>query len=299
MTRTRRAVLAACVLLAACAPEEPEERSTAVPTPPARPDMFAGISEAWPTGSPAIDAAGLVAAWDMATLTPDGALRDFGPHGLHGFVLQAETIEGPLGRARTFSSVQDRVDLPEDPAFDLDGPLTIATWVRVDSAGIHQHIAACDDKWALWITPGNQFRLGDTHGGGWSSPEQTVEVGAWVPVVAVLRGTKGDPLEPAFVSLWVDGELAEAYAHLRNDEARELGVWNSGDLFPDDACHLGFESHQGMESHKTLPFLGAIDEVLVFSRAWSDEEVQAFGRPTPRATANRERSPAPGQPGSP
>jgi len=297
MTRSGAAVLAASVLLAACAPEQTDEGSAGSVN--ARSNMYAGISESLPTGSPAIDSTGLIAAWDMATLTADGSLRDFGPHGLHGEILQAEVLDGVIGAARAFRTVADRVDLPESPAFDLDGPLTVATWVRVDSGGIHQHIAACDDKWALWITPADQFRLGDTHGGGWSSPEQTVRIGAWVPVVAVLRGTKGDPLEPAFVSLWVDGALAEAYAHLRNDEARSLGVWNSGDLFPDDACHLGFESHQGMESHKTLPFLGAIDEVLIFSRAWSDEEVQAFGRLIPRAIANRDRPDLPGSPGAP
>ena len=107
---------------------------------------------------------------------------------------------------------------------------------------------------------------------------ETVRQGRWTSVVSVLRGTKDDPLTPESVALYVDGELARAEMHLRTDEARDLGRWNPGALYPTDACYIGFESHQGMESHKTMPFVGAIDEVLLFSRAWSEAEVRAFSR---------------------
>ena len=172
--------------------------------------------------------------------------------------------------------VSDRVHLEASPQFDLDGPLTVAVWVRVDEPGLHQHIFACDDKWALWITPDDRFRLGDTHGGGWSTAAGRARQGEWASVVAVLRGTRDDPLSPEVVSLFVDGELTDASIHLRTEEARAVGLWNPGDLYPSDACYIGFESHQGMESHKTMPFVGAIDEVMLFSRAWSGDEVTAF-----------------------
>ena len=162
--------------------------------------------------------------------------------------------------------------------FDLDGPLTIAAWVRVDEGGLHQHIFACDDKWALWITPDDRYRLGDTRGGGWSTVPGSAQTGDWTAVVAVLRGSRGDPLTPEMVSLWVDGEPADADIHLRTAQAEDLGAWNPGELYPDDACYIGFESHQDMESHRTLPFVGAIDELLLFARAWDDEEVRAFSR---------------------
>jgi hypothetical protein len=29
-----------------------------------------------------------------------------------------------------------------------------------------------------------------------------------------------------------------------------------------------------------MPFVGEIDEILVFSRAWTEAEVQTFSRPT-------------------
>ncbi len=141
---------------------------------------------------------------------------------------------------------------------------------------MHQHLFACDDKWALWITPDDRYRLGDTRGGGWSSEPGRVRRGEWAAVVAVLRGTRGDPLTPQAVSLYVDGDGSAASMHQRTGEAVEFGTWNPGELYPRDACYIGFESHQGMESHRTMAFIGAIDEAMVFARAWSEAEVVAF-----------------------
>ncbi len=253
------------------------------------PAAFHGVSALQPTGSPGIGADALVAAYDMTSLTEDGLLRDFGPHGLHGLFetsdggrfcppgrcLREVTGPGPVSGARFFRAVGDRVDLPEDAAFALDGPMTVAAWVRVDSVGVHQHIAACDDKWAFWVTPADQYRLG-IRGAGWSSAPGSVEAGAWAAVVVVLRGTKGDPLEPSTVSIHVNGRRAESGPLARTDEARAAGIWNPGELFSDDACYIGFESHQGLESHETLPFFGAVDELLIFGRAWTEEEIRAF-----------------------
>jgi hypothetical protein len=217
---------------------------------------------------------GLVAAYDFSSYA-DGVLLDLSGNELHGAPEIWNATPGVFGDAQAFDVVQHRIALPADPEFDLDGPLTIAAWVRVDELGLHQHIVACDDKWALWVTSADQFRLGDTRGGGWSTAEGSVDPGVWTPVVAVLSGTAGDPLTPDAVALWVNGERAGA-AHLRTDEARELGTWNPGELYPTDACYIGFESHQGNEAHQEMPFVGAVDSLLIYSRAWTENEVAAF-----------------------
>ena len=233
---------------------------------------------------------GLVWSYDMETRAPDGRLRDLSGNGHHGELLApGEAVAGVHGRARRFQTVADRVHVPEHPSFDLDGPFSIATWLRVDSLGIHQHVAACDDKWALWITPDDRWRLGDTRGGGWSTAPGSVRRGAWTSVVAVLRGTKGDTLGPGVVALYVDGRRAAAERHLRTDQAREAGVWNPGALYPTDACHVGFESHQGIESHRTLSFVGAIDELRIYDRALTEAEIEAFATPPTRAAPDRPR----------
>jgi len=241
---------------------------------------YSGAATESPSGSTDISPDGLVAAYDFSTYT-DGFLEDLSGNGLHGEPTIRNATPGVFGEAQAFDVVQHRIALPAASLFDLDGPLTIATWVRVDQLGLHQHIVACDDKWALWVTPDDQYRLGDTRGGGWSTTEGSVDPGVWTAVVAVLSGTAGDRLTPDNVALYVNGALAAADAHLRTDEARVLGTWGPGELYDSDACYLGFESHQGNEAHQEMPFVGAIDELLLFSRAWDEAEVAAFSSRDP------------------
>ncbi len=224
---------------------------------------YEGISADQPTGSPAISAESIVAAYDMATLTPDGKLRDFSGKGNHGVVQGTETVPGLFGQARRFAAATDRVALPSSPAFDADGPLSVAVWVRLGRGGLHQHVLACDDKFALWFTENDKIRFVDSAGHGFQS-DNSVALGQWHSIVGVFRGSKGDSVTAENLTLFVDGqELAGS----------RFGKWSPGELHPSDACYLGFESHQGMEDHKSLLFAGDIDEVLVFGRPLSDAEI--------------------------
>ena len=227
---------------------------------------YAGVSENWPTGSSAILATGLVAAYDMETSTGDGLLRDFSGHGHHGAVRQTTLTDGRFGQARVFTTVDDQIDLPERSGFDLDGPLTVAIWVRVRTVDLHQHLFACDDKFALWITPQSQFRLGDTQGNGFSTLPGFVEPDTWYSVVAVLYATRGDSLTEENIEIYVNGEPTEGAAD---------PTWSSTVLHPSDACHIGFESHQGNAAHQLMPFDGIIDELLVFDRVLTPHEIRA------------------------
>ncbi|MEZ4415701.1 MAG: LamG-like jellyroll fold domain-containing protein [Gemmatimonadota bacterium] len=259
-------------------------RSTSAQVP-----HFQGITAERPTGSAAIEPRGLVLAWDMETLTPDGLLRDFSGRGHHGELGEALLARGPLGGAQAFASVAQRIHIAEHADLALDGPLTIAAWMRVDSLGLHQHVLACDDQWAFWITPDDRYRLGDTRGGGVSTVPGSVRPGRWTSVVLVMGGTVGDPIDADLVTIWVDGRPAVADAHLRNEAAQAARRWSPGELYPTDACYAGFESHQGNEVHQTMPFVGAIDELLVFDRAWTPSEVAAFAaRFGPEESAVRE-----------
>jgi hypothetical protein len=63
---------------------------------------------------------------------------------------------------------------------------------------------------------------------------------------------------------------------MRSVEAQASGAWGPGELHNRDACYIGFESHQGNEAHRDMPFVGAIDELLIYERAWTETEVRAF-----------------------
>lgn len=61
------------------------------------------------------------------------------------------------------------------------------------------------------------------------------------------------------------------------DRTRGNAVWSPGVLHSNDACYLGFESHQGDADDKGLLFAGYIDEVLIFGRPLSGRPLSDFG----------------------
>ena len=273
--RLSTAVLSLCLAAGACgapdaAPDPPPEDGLAG-------EPFQGVSAALPTGHEAISSEALVASWSFTT-DPDHVLRDASGNGRHGSIVEWEAVPAPFGTAARFHSATRKVHLPEDPAYDLSGPITVASWLRLDEGGHHQHVVACDDKWALWITPDDRYRLGDTRGGGFSTPPGTAVPGEWTSVVAVLHGSAGSVLTPETAQIFVNGASLAAERHMRSEEAQQRTTWEPGDLYPSDACYIGFESHQGLEAHQSMAFYGAIDELMIFGRAWTPDEIAAFSK---------------------
>ena len=226
---------------------------------------YRGISSSQPTGSPSIAKDKLVAAYDMEITTGDGHLKDFSGNENHGTIHGTALVKGVFGKARRFASVQDRIALPSNKSFAIDGPLSVTMWVRVHRLGLHQHMLACDDKFAFWITADDHLRFVDTLGHGLQT-KGGLATETWYSIVGVFRGNIGDVLTRDNIAVYVNGNAVDGSA------AR---AWAPGILHPTDACYIGFESHQGAESHKTLHFDGDIDEVLIFSRALTDPEIQA------------------------
>jgi hypothetical protein len=66
-----------------------------------------------------------------------------------------------------------------------------------------------------------------------------------------------------------------------------FGRWSPGELHAQDACYIGFESHQGQPAHQELQFEGAIDELLIFSRVLTLSEIDVHARPHPLMVALR------------
>lgn len=238
---------------------------TSVVTAQLLPGAYVGISDDYPTGSPGISPDGLAAAYDMETLTFDGQLQDFSGNQNHGTMHTNTPVEGLFGMARQFLTTDDAIHLPENPLFAIDGPLSLAVWFRVDQLGLHQHLLACDDKFTLWITSGDHLRFADTRGHGFESIDG-LAAETWHSLVAVFYGTAGDVLSDFNIAVYLDGQLVDG---------QTFGQWSPGVLHVQDACYIGFESHQGQLFHQRLPFVGAIDELLIFSRALTLPEIDA------------------------
>jgi hypothetical protein len=237
---------------------------------PASKAQYAGISASRPTGSAFISANGLAASYDMESLTPDGHLRDFSGNGNNGTFTRTQLVDGLFGKARHFSSVEDRVTLASNATFDIKGPLSIAAWVKIGTLGLHQHIVACDNRFAFWFTPDDQLRFVDTLTDGLMT-NWRVTKDRWYSLIGVFDGTEGDRLTRSNIRVYVDGQAVEG-------NVQGGGFWGTGPLFPTDACSIGFESHQGLPNHSALLFSGDIDELLIFNRALTEAEVRAHAK---------------------
>ncbi len=239
---------------------------------------YAGVSARYPTGSAGISDSALVLSFDMETRRADGRLRDFGPAGNHGDIGGTRRSDGVFGNGMQFQMAADRIHLRENPSLAIDGPLTIALWLRVNTLNLHKHILACDDKFALWVTPQNRVRFSDTHGHGMDTADPIV-TDRWFSLVAIFNGRHGTTVTPATVQLFLDGDRVATRLVNRTGEAPAR--WIPGALYPTDACYVGFESHQGNVAHQSLQFEGVIDELLIFNRALTAGEVRAHARSVP------------------
>lgn len=234
-----------------------------------------GLSDASPTGHAGVSSQGLVAAYDMTTPTPQGLLKDFAGHGLHGSISGTSVVASPREGARLFQVATDRIELPARADFDMDGPLSLVARFRVDVSRRHQHVLACDDKFALAVREADQVRFSNTRG-DYAETVAPLSTGAWHDVVAIFRGTAGDPLDDSNIEIWIDGVLAPV--RLVGSSGSVPPVWRDGVLHPTDACYIGFESHQGDPTHQNLAFHGAVDEILIFDRALTAAEAQLLSQ---------------------
>ncbi|AXT20405.1 LamG domain-containing protein [Flavobacteriaceae bacterium AU392] len=226
--------------------------------------LYTGVSDQNKTGSKWISSDGLVASYDFETYTSTGLLKDFGPFENHGKTLRNLDTLGFFGKARMFSTLADIVVLPDHKNFDLDGPITVAVWMKVSTLNLHQHILACSDKFVLWTTGKNQFRFADTRGNGFTTLEGTVEADGWHSIIAVWSGAKGDTLSKNNIKIFIDG--------VQMDGTFENN-WKPDTMLAKNACVIGSTLH-GAKGHQKLPFEGAIDEIQLFSRALNVDEIK-------------------------
>lgn len=227
---------------------------------------YLGISAQTPTGSSAISSDGLVAAYDFETYTNDGMLKDFGPFQNHGKVQQTQETGGLFGKARIFKTLKDVVDIPENDSVNLLGPLTIAAWVKLSTPNLHQHILSCDDIYVLWTTAGNSYRLADTQANGLTTVKNTTPLGEWHSVVATLSVTEGDLLNNDNMKIYIDGQRIDGIAE---------HTWEPDKLREADGCLIG-AAVSGTPEHQNLLFDGVLDELHLFSRAFSEKEIKIY-----------------------
>jgi len=231
-------------------------------------ESYQGVSQTTPSGSTLISKNGLMAAYDFETYTDDGLLKDFSSYNNHGKFTTNYSVQGNVGKARSFSKHEDIIVLPDNSSLNLTGPITFATKLKITKSGLHQHIFACTNMFVLWLTADNKYRFADTRGQGLLTDMsiEAVENGDWHSVIAVLSAGKGLELNENNIRIFIDGKKVKG---------TYTKTWQPTELPTKNACVIGGELN-GPEQHQKLQFEGVIDEMQLFSRAFTDDEIRIY-----------------------
>jgi hypothetical protein len=202
--------------------------------------------------------AGLVAHWNFDEGSGVEA-RDSSPNGLHGAIKGAVWKSGKKAHALQFNRTAS-VEVPNHPALEITGDITIAAWVWKDSPNEAKRwdaiLSKTPGKWdyELLTSKAKSDEL------AFYSPQgEPKEVYSGKPVpskrwchVAVTRS--GDQ-----VRMYLDGELASTAT--------------MGGKFPTNggALQIGLDGAKQVNG-----MIGLIDEVYLFNRALSQSEIKAL-----------------------
>jgi hypothetical protein len=199
---------------------------------------------------------GLIAYWTFDEGSGTSANDAVGSN--HGTLVNGPTwTAGKSGQAILFDGVDDVVNIPDATIFDFgSGDFSVSAWFKTTSAKDHHIINFRQDDndphIELYLAPtpfgylGTHLLPGDVR---ISYETNRVDDGTWHHAAAVLQNGLTDGYK-----LYLDGVLVGTNTY-------------SGSLQDWDTVHIG-DMDAGSRA-----FDGAIDEVMVFNRALSDEEI--------------------------
>ena len=211
------------------------------------------------TGSASLDLArGLVGHWTFDE-GKGSIARDVSGRDNHGTVMGgAKWNMGIIGGALEFDGTDDFVSIPNESQFDITGSITVSAWIRVESF---------TKSWQAIVTKGDRawrlHRADTTKSVGFACSDlsrdqtgdllgnQVVADGRWHHVAGVLDGTR--------MSIYVDGSLDAWAASSPNISVNDYSV------------HIGANA----QAEDRL-FRGLIDDVRIYDRALSVDELQAL-----------------------
>lgn len=185
-----------------------------------------------------------------------GDVIDESGNALKGIVEGAEwTQDGKVGGGMAFTASGNYVEFPAEEILNITTEITMEAWampdaVQGDSGLLGRRTSANAGGYCMQWTNGMfETWIGK---GGWQGTrdKQTIvpDPGEWYHVAAVYDGSK--------VSQYVDGEL---------DVEFDL----SGDIDSVDAVFRIGQAQTGLES-----IIGLVDEVAVYSRALTQDEIK-------------------------
>lgn len=190
-----------------------------------------------------------------------------------GISFEKNSASGRVGKALNFDGVDDYVQITKYKGVTGTRPRTLAAWIRTTTPAGEIISWGLDDYGKMW-TFGfirDRERIGVTPNGGYLYMNNAVHDDKWHHVAAVVEEAELPNLYDN-VKLYKDGVLAEIH---------DIGLL---DLWPID-------TGSDLDVRIGRQFKGLIDDVRIYNRALSEDEVNALfklqsNQPSPKSQKN-------------
>jgi hypothetical protein len=210
--------------------------------------------------------AGLVDWWQA-----EGNARDKAGHN-HGVLRgDADFAGGEFGRAFNFNGNGQYVEIPRSASLNPDSQLTIEFWMKADPNNPMNSYEGLvtSDFYGIEIANGVSFYLSSNHGASWAiTSHASLTPGVWHHIAGTFDGAK--------LRLYVDGQLwGSPLPHTGKKISPMLA--NSFVAIGSEDGRTGFPDCIGSRY-----FNGLIDEVCIYNRALSEDEIATIYNSGPK-----------------
>lgn len=200
----------------------------------------------------------LVAYWPF---DEDGGneVIDATENGNNGTITGASWTDGKFESALEFNGVNNHVAIPDSDTLDLTTEITISFWAKFNDLppGDWKNPLRKEGSYVLEVTGENQLQMNTWAGGNWATGQAfggpNLQTDTWY----FLAGTK---LPEAGLEAYIDGERIAV-----GDKEGDIDI-------------TGNQLFIGSGAAAWLPMSGIIDEVKIFNKALTGDEIKKVMR---------------------
>ncbi len=200
--------------------------------------------------------ASTVSLWHLDEKSGSGAyIKDSSSNGNHGTPTGTTFTQGKIGKARSFASDSDYINVPDSASLDITGNLSIELWVKISSHSTYEYLISKGTSLGSYFIRissggGDDFEFFIYDGSSYEprvNSNVTPNIGEWYHVAGTYNGTT--------LSIYVNGEL-------KNTASRSVTIATN-----DNPLTIGASQ-----------FKGTIDEVRISNTTTrsADEIRQAY-----------------------
>jgi hypothetical protein len=178
-------------------------------------------------------------------------------------VMTAQWVEGRINGALEFNGTSNYVEFPNSADFDITGPVSVTLWVKTDAVGNGAHKALVmkgEFTYGMRLTNVDnlEFRIYSVGYRLVETPVTEAFNGVWHHLAGIYDGSA--------LKLYIDGELMATTAH-------------SGLINRDTNYYVNLGQNSQGDSNNRWWYSGTMDDVRIYRRALSQEEILKLLRP--------------------